>query len=109
MIDNISSNFTGAQPVAAIHSTVPSRAFGKVRDVSVRHFGSKKMLHLHSATESSICTQVLCHRNETMLSELKVRWREEGGNCAESVSSQPVYLYPINTCIRLPLHHLVVI
>uniref|UniRef100_A0A8D3ACX1 MKKS centrosomal shuttling protein n=1 Tax=Scophthalmus maximus TaxID=52904 RepID=A0A8D3ACX1_SCOMX len=63
---------TGAQPVATLHSTLPAKAYGKVRDLSIRQFGSKTMLHLHPPGESAICTMVLCHRNETMLSELKV-------------------------------------
>uniref|UniRef100_A0A8C9Y4L3 MKKS centrosomal shuttling protein n=1 Tax=Sander lucioperca TaxID=283035 RepID=A0A8C9Y4L3_SANLU len=35
-------------------------------------FGSKTMLHLQPPGDSAICTMILCHRNETMLSELKV-------------------------------------
>ncbi len=63
----------GAQPVATLHTTIPAKAYGKVRDLAIRQFGSKTMLHLHPPGESAICTMVLCHRNETMLSELKVR------------------------------------
>lgn len=80
------SPLTGAHPVAALHTAIPAKAYGKVREVSVRQFGSKKMLHLHPVAESVICTRILCHRNETMLSELKVRrremswsWLDEGG------------------------------
>ncbi|XP_040905120.1 McKusick-Kaufman/Bardet-Biedl syndromes putative chaperonin [Toxotes jaculatrix] len=63
---------TGAQPVATLHTTLSAKAYGKVGDLSIRQFGSKTMLHLHPTGESAICTMVLCHRNETMLSELKV-------------------------------------
>ncbi|XP_022599599.1 McKusick-Kaufman/Bardet-Biedl syndromes putative chaperonin [Seriola dumerili] len=63
---------TGAQPVATLHATLPAKAYGKVRDLTIRQFGSKTMLHLHAPGDSAICTMVLCHRNETMLSELKV-------------------------------------
>lgn len=70
------SPLTGAHPVAALHTAIPAKAYGTVREVSVRQFGSKKMLHLHPVAESVICTRILCHRNETMLSELKVRQRE---------------------------------
>ncbi|KAM7409002.1 hypothetical protein PAMA_002630 [Pampus argenteus] len=66
------TQLTGAQPVATLHTTIPPTAYGNVRDLSFRHFGSKTMLHLHPPGESEICTMVLCHRNETMLSELKV-------------------------------------
>lgn len=62
----------GAQPVATVHSTVPAKAYGMVNNLSIRQFGSKKMLHLHPPGDSAICTMILCHRNETMLSELKV-------------------------------------
>lgn len=63
---------TGAQPVAALHNTIPAKAYGLARGLSVRQFGSKTMLHLLPPGESEVCTLVLCHRNETMLSELKV-------------------------------------
>jgi len=62
--------------VATLHTTIPATAYGKVRDLSVKQFGSKTMLHLHPTGESSICTMILCHRNETMLSELKVQCME---------------------------------
>ncbi|XP_067381376.1 McKusick-Kaufman/Bardet-Biedl syndromes putative chaperonin isoform X2 [Channa argus] len=63
---------TGAQPVATLHTTIPKKAYGKVGDVSIQQFGSKTLLYLHPLKESAICTMLLCHRNETMLSELKV-------------------------------------
>ncbi|XP_029305833.1 molecular chaperone MKKS [Cottoperca gobio] len=66
------TQLTGAQPVATMHTTIPAKAYGKVRDLSIRQFGSKTMLHLHPPVESAICSMILCHRNETMLSELKV-------------------------------------
>ncbi|KAM6916420.1 molecular chaperone MKKS [Xenentodon cancila] len=66
------SELTGAHPVGTLHTSIPPTAYGKVKDLSVRQFGSKTMLHLHPLGESSICTMILCHRNETMLNELKV-------------------------------------
>ncbi|XP_044069164.1 McKusick-Kaufman/Bardet-Biedl syndromes putative chaperonin isoform X2 [Siniperca chuatsi] len=66
------TQLAGAQPVATLHTTIPAKVYGKVRDLSIRQFGSKTMLHLHPPGESAICTMILCHRNETMLSELKV-------------------------------------
>ncbi|KAK2824106.1 hypothetical protein Q5P01_021281 [Channa striata] len=62
---------TGAQPVATIHTTVPKKAYGEVGDLSIQRFGSKTLLHLHPLQQSAICTIILCHRNDTMLSELK--------------------------------------
>ncbi|XP_072247360.1 molecular chaperone MKKS isoform X1 [Leuresthes tenuis] len=66
------SQLTGAKPVATLHTKIPPSAYGKVRDLNMRQFGSRKMLHLHPVGESVICTMILCHRNETMLNELKV-------------------------------------
>ncbi|XP_061694022.1 McKusick-Kaufman/Bardet-Biedl syndromes putative chaperonin [Syngnathoides biaculeatus] len=66
------AQLTGAQPVATLYTTIPLKAYGMVGNVNSRHFGSKTMLHLHPAEESVICTAILCHRNETMLNELKV-------------------------------------
>lgn len=59
--------------MATLHTAIPAKAYGKVGDLSIMQFGSKTMLHLIPAGESAICTMVLCHRNETMLNELKVR------------------------------------
>lgn len=58
--------------MATLHTPVPAEAYGTVHDLGIRQFGSKKMLHLLPAGESSICTMMLCHRNATVLSELKV-------------------------------------
>uniref|UniRef100_UPI003AAA6057 molecular chaperone MKKS n=1 Tax=Centroberyx gerrardi TaxID=166262 RepID=UPI003AAA6057 len=66
------SQLTGAQPVATLQTTIPAKAYGQVKDLSMRQFGSKTMLHLYPPGEPAICTMILCHRNETMLSELKV-------------------------------------
>ncbi|XP_012730318.2 McKusick-Kaufman/Bardet-Biedl syndromes putative chaperonin [Fundulus heteroclitus] len=91
---------TGAQPVATLHAAIPSAAYGEVHDVSIRHFGSKTMLHLHPAGETAVCSMVLCHRNETMLNELKLvcqkaehvlrltlrePWALLGGGCTETL------------------------
>ncbi|KAM4730409.1 molecular chaperone MKKS [Anableps anableps] len=63
---------TDAQPVATLHTTIPPTAYGKVHKVSIKQFGSKTMLHLHPAGETAVCSMILCHRNETMLNELKL-------------------------------------
>lgn len=63
---------TVAQPVATLHAPITPKAYGKVKDLTIKQFGSKTMLHLLPTEESAICTMVLCHRNETMLNELKV-------------------------------------
>lgn len=61
--------------MATLHTTIPLKAYGNVKGLRFRQFGSKTMLHLLPPEESVICTMVLCHRNETMLSELKVRYK----------------------------------
>lgn len=58
--------------MATLHSTIPASAYGKVMGISIKQIGSKTMLHLQPTRESVICTLVLCHRNETVLRELKV-------------------------------------
>ncbi|XP_062320344.1 McKusick-Kaufman/Bardet-Biedl syndromes putative chaperonin [Osmerus eperlanus] len=63
---------TGAQPVSTFYCPIPPGAYGQVKGVTVKQFGSKQMLHLLPVGESVVCTMVLCHRNETMLSELRV-------------------------------------
>lgn len=69
---------TGAQPVAALHATIPPKAYGKLKNVTMKQFGLKTLLHLLPPEESAICTMVLCHRNETMLNELKVACDKTG-------------------------------
>ncbi|KAM4607157.1 molecular chaperone MKKS [Polymixia lowei] len=66
------TQLTGAQPVATLQTTIPPEAYGQARGLSIRNFGSKKMLHLHPPGDPVICTMILCHRNETMLNELKL-------------------------------------
>uniref|UniRef100_A0A8C6SY90 McKusick-Kaufman syndrome n=1 Tax=Neogobius melanostomus TaxID=47308 RepID=A0A8C6SY90_9GOBI len=63
---------TGAQPVATLHAPIPSQAYGKVKEITIKQFKSKTMLHLLPIEDMTICTIVLCHRNGTMLNELKV-------------------------------------
>ncbi|XP_015248692.1 PREDICTED: McKusick-Kaufman/Bardet-Biedl syndromes putative chaperonin [Cyprinodon variegatus] len=63
---------TGAQPVATLHTNIPSTAYGRVHKVGIKQFGSKKMVHLQPAGETAVCSMILCHRNETMLNELKL-------------------------------------
>lgn len=69
-------HLTGSPPVATLHAAIPSKAYGKVKDITIKQFGSKTMLHLLPIEETTICTMVLCHRNETMLNELKVTYEK---------------------------------
>lgn len=63
---------TGAQAMATFHYPVPAEAYGQVNALQIQCFGSRKMLHLIPSGNPVVCTMVLCHRNETMLDELKV-------------------------------------
>ncbi|KAG7273746.1 hypothetical protein CRUP_002895 [Coryphaenoides rupestris] len=63
---------TGSQPLASLVTTIPPEAYGHAGGLDIKHFGSKRMLHLDAPGDAVICTVALCHRNETMLSELKV-------------------------------------
>ncbi|KAJ7987366.1 hypothetical protein DPEC_G00325740 [Dallia pectoralis] len=64
---------TGAQAVASYQTPVPPEAYGQVKGICVRTVGPRVLLHLlpSEETASAICTMVICHRNETMLNELK--------------------------------------
>nr|XP_057914899.1 McKusick-Kaufman/Bardet-Biedl syndromes putative chaperonin [Doryrhamphus excisus] len=70
------TQLSGSQPVATLLTTIPTKVYGKVGNMISRQFGSKTMLQLYPAGESVICTAVLCHRNETMLNELKVAFQK---------------------------------
>ncbi|KAL2083680.1 hypothetical protein ACEWY4_021453 [Coilia grayii] len=63
---------TGAQAMATLHTPVPSEAYGQVAALRRDHFGSRPMLHLIPCGSPVVSTMVLCHRNETMLNELKL-------------------------------------
>lgn len=58
--------------MATVHTSIPAKAYGSVSSLSTLQFGSKKMLHLLPVGDSSVCSMILCHRNDTLLSELKV-------------------------------------
>ncbi|XP_076141657.1 molecular chaperone MKKS [Alosa pseudoharengus] len=63
---------TGAQAMATSRTPVPAETYGQVNALRIQCFGSRKMLHLIPSGDPVVCTMVLCHRNETMLDELKL-------------------------------------
>ncbi|CAM4726067.1 unnamed protein product [Leuciscus chuanchicus] len=63
---------SGAQAVASPCSPVPAEAYGLVRGLCFQSCGSRELLHLLPSKDAAISTLVLCHRNETMLEELKM-------------------------------------
>ncbi|KAJ3609909.1 hypothetical protein NHX12_022003 [Muraenolepis orangiensis] len=66
------AELTGSQPLASLVTAISPEAYGHARGLNVKIFGSKRMLHLEGPGEAGICTMALCHRNQTVLSELKV-------------------------------------
>lgn len=91
------SKVTGTQPIGSLDSVSPS-SYGSVKDLSSARFGSKHFLHLITY-ESTICSFLLCNRNETTWDELKLTcqtalhvlqltikepWVLLGGGCTET-------------------------
>ncbi|KAI5625628.1 McKusick-Kaufman/Bardet-Biedl syndromes putative chaperonin isoform X2, partial [Silurus asotus] len=96
------SQMTGALIMASICSSVPAKAYGQIGGLHLHRIGSKELLQLLPSGEAAVSTMVLCHRNETMLEELKVTCRRAehvlrltlkepyaliGGGCTETVLS----------------------
>ncbi|XP_016297834.1 McKusick-Kaufman/Bardet-Biedl syndromes putative chaperonin-like isoform X1 [Sinocyclocheilus anshuiensis] len=63
---------TGAQAVASLYSSVPAEAYGIVKGFCFQSYGSRVVLQLLPSKDAAVSTMVLCHRNETMLEELKM-------------------------------------
>uniref|UniRef100_A0A673LYM3 McKusick-Kaufman syndrome n=1 Tax=Sinocyclocheilus rhinocerous TaxID=307959 RepID=A0A673LYM3_9TELE len=63
---------TGAQAVASLYSSVPAEAYGIVKGFCFQSCGSRVLLQLLPSKDAAVSTMVLCHRNETMLEELKM-------------------------------------
>lgn len=91
------SQMTGAQPIASL-SPVPSACYGCLKQISKVSYGNKQFLHL-VPNNTTVCSLVLCNRNETSLKELtrtcqtaestlnlllKEPWLLLGGGCTES-------------------------
>lgn len=63
---------SGALIMASVCSPVPAKAYGEIGGLHLHRIGSKALLQLLPSGEAAVNTMVLCHRNETMLDELKV-------------------------------------
>ncbi|XP_038289066.1 McKusick-Kaufman/Bardet-Biedl syndromes putative chaperonin isoform X2 [Canis lupus familiaris] len=63
------SKVTGTQPIGSIGSISPS-SYGSVKDLCPAKFGFKHFLHL-IPYEATICSLLLCNRNDTAWDELK--------------------------------------
>nr|XP_004610979.1 unnamed protein product [Sorex araneus] len=64
------SKVTGAQPIGSLGLISPS-SYGSVKDLCSTKFGSKHFLHL-IPHEETICSLLLCNRNDTSWDELKL-------------------------------------
>ncbi|XP_030052184.1 molecular chaperone MKKS [Microcaecilia unicolor] len=60
---------TGAEPIASLHP-VSSTCYGVLKDVVCVKYASKQFLQL-IPNNTTVCSLVLCNRNETTLNELK--------------------------------------
>ncbi|XP_059373214.1 molecular chaperone MKKS-like [Carassius carassius] len=63
---------TGAQAIASLCASVPAEAFGMVKEFCLQSCGSRELLQLLPSKDAAVSTMLLCHRNETMLEELKM-------------------------------------
>lgn len=91
------SKVTGATPIGSLNPIV-STTYGSVKDVCSARFGSKHFFHL-LPNEATVCTLLLCSRNDTAWEELKLTcqtamhvlqltikepWVLLGGGCTET-------------------------
>ncbi|KAM5178116.1 molecular chaperone MKKS [Callospermophilus lateralis] len=91
------SKVTGTQPIGSIGSISPS-SYGIVKELCTAKFGSKHFFHL-IPNEATICSLLLCNRNDTAWDELKLTcqaalhvlqltikepWALLGGGCTET-------------------------
>ncbi|KAL2764007.1 McKusick-Kaufman/Bardet-Biedl syndromes putative chaperonin isoform 1 [Daubentonia madagascariensis] len=91
------SKVTGTQPIGSLGSISPS-SYGNVKDLRTAKFGSKHFFHL-IPNEVTICSLLLCNRNDTAWDELKLTcqtalhvlqltikepWVLLGGGCTET-------------------------
>uniref|UniRef100_A0A8C3WSD3 Molecular chaperone MKKS n=1 Tax=Catagonus wagneri TaxID=51154 RepID=A0A8C3WSD3_9CETA len=64
------SKMTGTQPIGSLKSVSPS-SYGSVKDLCTAKFGFKHFLHL-IPNEATVCSLLLCNRNDTAWDELKL-------------------------------------
>uniref|UniRef100_U3F4E7 Molecular chaperone MKKS n=1 Tax=Callithrix jacchus TaxID=9483 RepID=U3F4E7_CALJA len=91
------TKMTGTQPIGSLGSISPN-SYGSVKDVCTAKFGSKHFVHL-TPNEATICSLLLCNRNDTAWDELKLTcqtalhvlqltlkepWALLGGGCTET-------------------------
>ncbi|KAL1787007.1 usick-Kaufman Bardet-Biedl syndromes chaperonin [Sigmodon hispidus] len=92
------SKVTGAMPIGSLNTIITSTTYGSVKDLCSARFGSKHFFHL-IPNEVTICSLLLCSRNDTAWEELKLTcqtamhalqltikepWVLLGGGCTET-------------------------
>ncbi|XP_074143956.1 molecular chaperone MKKS [Sminthopsis crassicaudata] len=111
---------TGAQPIGSLNFISPT-SYGYVKDLCTVNFGSKHYFHL-IPNDSTVCSLLLCNRNETSWNELKLACQTAqhvlqltireplallGGGCTEThlasflrnkVASVPESILKVNDC-----------
>ncbi|XP_058651035.1 McKusick-Kaufman/Bardet-Biedl syndromes putative chaperonin isoform X2 [Onychostoma macrolepis] len=83
-----------------VQISVPAEAYGIVKGFCFQSCGSRELLQLLPSKDAAVSTMVLCHRNETMLEELKLTCQRAehvlrltlrepyallGGGCTETI------------------------
>ncbi|KAG9259856.1 McKusick-Kaufman/Bardet-Biedl syndromes putative chaperonin [Astyanax mexicanus] len=66
------AQMTGTTMMSSIYSPIPAQAYGLVGGLRLHHRASKELLQLLPSGDPALSTVLLCHRNQTMLEELKV-------------------------------------
>lgn len=97
MLTRKETDHIGATPIGSLNPIV-STTYGSVKDVCSARFGSKHFFHL-LPNEATVCTLLLCSRNDTAWEELKLTcqtamhvlqltikepWVLLGGGCTET-------------------------
>ncbi|XP_012512654.1 PREDICTED: mcKusick-Kaufman/Bardet-Biedl syndromes putative chaperonin [Propithecus coquereli] len=120
------SKVTGTQPIGSLGSISPS-SYGSVKDLCTAKFGSKHFFHL-IPNEATICSLLLCNRNDTAWDELKLTcqtalhvlqltikepWVLLGGGCTEThlaayirhkTHNEPESILKDDGCTQTELH-----
>ncbi|XP_012636274.1 molecular chaperone MKKS [Microcebus murinus] len=120
------SKVTGTQPIGSLGSISPG-SYGSVKDWCAAKFGSKHFFHL-IPNEATICSLLLCNRNDTAWDELKLTcqtalhvlqltikepWVLLGGGCTEThlaayirhkIHNEPESILKDDGCTQTELH-----
>ncbi|XP_029774252.1 McKusick-Kaufman/Bardet-Biedl syndromes putative chaperonin isoform X1 [Suricata suricatta] len=120
------SKVTGTQPIGSLGAISPS-SYGSVKDLCTEKFGFKHFLHL-LPNEATICSLLLCNRNDTAWDELRLTCQTAlhvlqltikepsvllGGGCTEThlaayirhkICDEPESILKDDRCTQTELH-----